>query len=37
VLYLLGVSRDDVQDAEERDLDAGRQPGGTTEPPLGVQ
>ena len=37
VLYLLGVSRDDVEDAEERDLAAGRQSGGTTEPPLGVQ
>jgi phosphoserine phosphatase len=37
VLYLLGVSRDDVEDAEERDLAARRQPGGTTEPPLGVQ
>jgi phosphoserine phosphatase len=37
VLYLLGVSRDDVEDAEERDLAAGRQSGGATEPPLGVQ
>jgi hypothetical protein len=26
-----------VEDAEERDPDAGRQPGGATEPPLGVQ
>jgi phosphoserine phosphatase len=37
VLYLLGVSRDDVEDAEEGDLAAGGQPRGTTEPPLGVQ
>jgi phosphoserine phosphatase len=37
VLYLLGVSRDDVEDADEGDLAAGRQASGTTEPPLGVQ
>ncbi|HEX9355518.1 MAG TPA: phosphoserine phosphatase SerB, partial [Streptosporangiaceae bacterium] len=37
VLYLLGVSRDDVEDADAGDLAAGRQARGITEPPLGVQ